>query len=248
MGAFFTNLHARAAATELLIQALRSAGVLPAFVSEPGGGWVSIYPEATENQDHALLERIAKALSSAAGTTVYASLVHDSDVWDVVVLDGGRLLDHYCSQPGYFSGRKRKASGGKVDALLPLCRAGTTADELEDLLKRHLTVGEGLPAHLAARLAAEMEKQKEWLASTYEEAKAGLAAQAAPMPSLQTMLKRLDQKTRKLVSGSGRADTAEDLARAFARMLGIPDGRAELGYGYISRGEAPADLARLISA
>lgn len=30
-------------------------------------------------------------------------------------------------------------------------------------------------------------------------------------------------------------------------MLGIPDGRAELGYNYISRGEAPADFARLIS-
>jgi hypothetical protein len=30
-------------------------------------------------------------------------------------------------------------------------------------------------------------------------------------------------------------------------MLRIPDGRAELGDNYISRGEAPADFARLIS-
>jgi hypothetical protein len=29
-------------------------------------------------------------------------------------------------------------------------------------------------------------------------------------------------------------------------MLGIPDGRAELGYDYVSRGEAPADFVRLI--
>ena len=32
-----------------------------------------------------------------------------------------------------------------------------------------------------------------------------------------------------------------------ARMSGIPDGRAEIGYNEISRGEVPADFARLIS-
>ena len=51
-----------------------------------------------------------------------------------------------------------------------------------------------------------------------------------------------------MLTGVGRTNTAEDLPRAFARMLGIPDGRAELGYTYISRGEAPDGLARLIPA
>jgi len=51
-----------------------------------------------------------------------------------------------------------------------------------------------------------------------------------------------------MLTGVGRTNTAEDLAGAFARMLGIPDGRAELGYTYISRNESPDGLARLIPA
>jgi len=51
-----------------------------------------------------------------------------------------------------------------------------------------------------------------------------------------------------MATGAGRADAAEDLALAFARMLGIPDDRAQLGYTYISRGEAPDGFARLIPA
>ena len=165
-----------------------------------------------------------------------------------MVLDQGRLLDHHCSQPGYFSGKKRKPSGGKVEVLLPLCRAGTIAGELEDLLRRHLTSADPLPAELGARLAAEMERQKQRLAGAYEEMKATLTALGAPMPSLRRMLGQLDRRTRKIATGAGRADAAEDLALAFARMLGIPDGRAQLGYTYISRGEAPDGLARLIPA
>ncbi|HWM76079.1 MAG TPA: hypothetical protein VNS56_00775 [Methylomirabilota bacterium] len=62
------------------------------------------------------------------------------------------------------------------------------------------------------------------------------------------MLGKLDRMSRKMLTGAGPTNAAEGLARAFARMLGIPDGRAELGYTYISRGEAPDGLARLIPA
>lgn len=248
MGTFFTNLHARADAVETILEALRSARALPAYVTEPDQGWISAYPDATEGQDLRLLERIGQALSTAANTAVYASLVHDSDVWDFTIHEGGRLLDHYCSQPGYFSGKKRRPSGGKADVLLPLCTEGTSAGELEDLLKRHLTSEAPLPEALGARLTAEMERQKQWLAGSYEEMKSRLTAMGAPVPSLRAMLARLEGKTRKAVAGSGRAEAAEDLAQAFARMLGIPHGRALLGFKYISRGEAPEGFARLIRA
>jgi len=62
------------------------------------------------------------------------------------------------------------------------------------------------------------------------------------------MLGKLDRMSRKTLTGAGRTNAAEGLARAFARMLGIPDGRAEVGYTYISRGGAPDGLARLIPA
>jgi hypothetical protein len=135
MGTFFTNLHARASAPETFVAALKSIGALPAYVTQPDEGWVGVYPEATEGQDQALLERVGHALSAAAGTVVY-----------------------------------------------------------------------------------------------------------------KAMLGRLDRKTRKMVAGTGRADAAEGLAQVFAHMLGIPKGRAQLGYTYISRGEAPEGFARLIPA
>jgi len=248
MGTFFTNLHARAGAPEAIVEALRGAGALPAYVTEPEGGWVGAYPEATESQDLPLLGRVTQELPTAAGTVVYASLVHDSDVWDFTIHEGGRLLDHYCSNPAYFSGKRRKPSGGKVEVLLPLCKAGTIAGELEDLLERHLTSATPLPGEMGARFTAEMERQKQRLAESYGEMKARLTALGTPMPSLEAMLEQLDQRARKMVSGAGRADAAEDLAEAFARMLGIPDGRALLGYTYISRGEAPGGFARLIPA
>jgi hypothetical protein len=248
MGTFFTNVHTRAAAPETIVAAFKSIGALPAYVTQPEKGWVGVYPEATEGQDQAFLERVGQALSATAGTVVYASLVHDSDVWDFTVHDGGRLVDHYCSNPGYFTGKKRRPSGGKAEALLALCRAGTSSVEIEDLLKRRLTSAAPLPEELGARLRAEMERQKEALAGSYDEMKSRLTALEAPMPSLKAMLGRLDRKTRKMVAGTGRADAAEDLAQAFAQMLGIPEGRAQLGYKYISRGEAPEGFARLIPA
>lgn len=91
-------------------------------------------------------------------------------------------------------------------------------------------------------------RQKQLLAGRYEEMKGGFAAQGAPTPRLETIFKELDRRSRRLITGAGPTDAAEDLAKAFARMLGIPDGRAELGYNFISRGEVPADFARLISA
>jgi hypothetical protein len=248
MGSFFTNLHARTSAAEPIIEALRDIGSLPAYITGPGGGWISVYPKSTEGQDQALLERVGKALSAAVKDVVLASLVHDGDAWDFVVLDKGRLADHYCSRPGYFSGKRRRPSGGKIDTLLPLCRSGTSAADLEDLLKRHLTVAEPMPAADAARLSAELERQKELLAGRYEEMKAGFAAQGAPTPPLGTIFKELDRRSRRLITGAGPTDAAEELAKAFARMLEIPEGRAELGYNYLSRGEAPPDFARLISA
>ena len=40
-------------------------------------------------------------------------------------------------------------------------------------------------------------------------------------------------------TGAGRPNTAEDLGRVVARKLGIPDGRAELGYTCNSRARPP---------
>jgi hypothetical protein len=85
-------------------------------------------------------------------------------------------------------------------------------------------VAEPMPAADAARLSAELERQKELLAGRYEEMKAGFTAQGAPTPPLGTIFKELDRRSRRLITGAGPTDAAEDLAKAFARMLGIPEG------------------------
>src|SRR5437870_6726536 len=49
------------------------------LISAPGSEpWLSVYDEATENQDTALLFEQARRLSTATGTAAVAVLVHDS--------------------------------------------------------------------------------------------------------------------------------------------------------------------------
>src|SRR5262245_52734565 len=106
MGAFFTNLHARTVDATAFERALTTLGALPAYVSEPEGGWLSAYPELTESQDTDELDRLASALSQHLHCAVFAFLVHDSDIFRYVLFEDGKLRDVYDSAPGYFEGKR----------------------------------------------------------------------------------------------------------------------------------------------
>ena len=102
MGAFFTNIHLRAddpaKVLEHLRPLVRNTGVL---VSPEHYGWVTVYPEATEDQGDTL-ESLTRSLSRRLESVAYATLVHDSSVFIYFLYENGSRLDQYNSRPDYF--------------------------------------------------------------------------------------------------------------------------------------------------
>jgi hypothetical protein len=138
MGAFFTNYQVRTNSSEPVALALPRLTTGPAVVSPPAGAWVTVYDAPSEIQDLDVLHHTAQDLSRALGTSVFAFLVHDSDVLVYLLYSDGRLADEFNSCPDYFGksddDAAGPASGGSAGALLPYCRPGTTFEQVERLL------------------------------------------------------------------------------------------------------------------
>jgi hypothetical protein len=137
MGAFFTNLQVRKASAEATCAALEKMNQGRAYVSPDGNGWVTVYCEATDDQNTDTMGRIAAGLSKTLKTEVLGFLVHDSDIAVYWLYRNGELIDEFNSAPNYFEEKEfgtDEASGGNLDVLLPLCVAGTTRDQLEAVL------------------------------------------------------------------------------------------------------------------
>ena len=132
MGSFITNIHVRDADRNAVIEALRSLGVVPAYVrGSPETTWTSIFPEAGDQNDAALPD-MARALSKALKRPVIAFIVHDSDILLYWLCADGKELDRYNSAPGYFTDEETPPEGGNPEALAVYCN--TSADRLARLL------------------------------------------------------------------------------------------------------------------
>jgi hypothetical protein len=122
MGTFISNLHVRRAECQAVVEALQSLGATPAYLGdEPGGAWLNVFPEAGE-QNLPALQEIAQGLSRILRRPAIAFLVHDSDVLQYSLADGGEVLDSYDSAPGLFRRKKARTGGRKchrLKALLP---------------------------------------------------------------------------------------------------------------------------------
>ncbi len=139
MGNFFTNLQVRGSRDDVVEAAGRSYRGRPAFYSDEANGWVSVYPEVTEDQDRARLERLAKSISKRLDTVVIAFLVHDDDILDYALFAFGRRRDRYDSAPDYFgpvSAKKAAASAGDAEVLRSVCGAPATAEAIAAVLDR----------------------------------------------------------------------------------------------------------------
>ena len=138
MGAFFTNLHVRDSPTQAVCGALPKLTLSRAYVSPATNGWVTIYAEATEDQDQGKLCALAAGLSKALKADVLAFLIHDSSVALYWVYRGGDLADQFNSAPDYFgesvNDETRERVRGNPDVMLPLCLSGTTREELDETL------------------------------------------------------------------------------------------------------------------
>lgn len=138
MGAFFTNLHVRNSSTQAVCEALPKLTPSRAYVSRATNGWVTVYTEATEDQDQKKLCALASGLSKTMKADVLAFLVHDSSVALYWLYRSGDLADEFDSAPDYFAesvnDKTRERVRGSANALLPLCVSGTTPTELDEVL------------------------------------------------------------------------------------------------------------------
>jgi hypothetical protein len=138
MGAFFTNCQVRRTSPSAVANALAKLIRSRAYISPEKNGWVTVYAEATEEQDQAVLCRIAAGLSKVLKTDVFGFLVHDSDIAAYWLYRCGALADEFNSAPDYFGETVDDATRARVrgspDALLPLCVAGTTRAQIEAVI------------------------------------------------------------------------------------------------------------------
>jgi hypothetical protein len=80
MGAFFTNLQIRNASTGAICAALPKLTGSRACVSPESDGWVTAYPEATEDQHDETLRAIAGGLSQSLKPDMLGFPVHASAI------------------------------------------------------------------------------------------------------------------------------------------------------------------------
>lgn len=238
MGAFFTNLQARAndpAAVAAALEPLLGADL--AWMSRSQNGWVSIYPESTEGQDARVLEGLASGLSATLGAPVLGILIHDSDVLHLWAFANGALVDEYDSNPDYFeevSPEDRARLQGCPEILAGLGPAGTSAQAIAEAL-----AGRGIkPAADDAQIAAiksRLEARLEQMKKTQPKLARQFEGQVAEM------LEKL--------AGESEAAFVEGRLEALATALGIEPARAMAGYRDIEAHEATiADLVLLPEA
>ena len=137
MGAFFTNYQIRATASKVK-KALEKVVDARAYISPEKNGWVTVYDESSDEQNEAIITRVAAALSKSLKTDVLAFLVHDSDVAMYWLYQAGAIKDEFNSAPDYFDedidDETRARFRGNPEALLPLCIPGTTREDIEAVI------------------------------------------------------------------------------------------------------------------
>jgi hypothetical protein len=146
MGAFIVSFHAKAGDAGPVRNVL-AADAERAWVAPPMNGWVSFYEEQADTQDSGRIEQLCERVSAATGSPVIAFLVHDSDFLCYWLFESGLKRDEYNSCPDYFGDPSDMLEpgdsveeylarlSGDADALLPLCRPGTSRSAIEKFLR-----------------------------------------------------------------------------------------------------------------
>jgi hypothetical protein len=246
MGSFITNLHVRDADRIAIIEALRSIGVVPAYVrGSPETRWTSIFPEAGD-QDDTALPKMAHALSGALKRPVIAFIVHDSDVLLYWLCDEGKELDRYNSAPGYFTDQETPPDGGNPEALMVYCQPG----RLLSLLHPEKSAPEP-PAPTKSDPDAMKDAVRKTLRLSYP-------AFAAKMPNPPSLEEFLAEAEKRWAERSAAAESAPPATEEFvfaehrlaelAKILGIPSRPAIDSYCYLVDGEGSPGSLTLVRA
>jgi hypothetical protein len=169
MGSYFTNVQvharrldamARDGVSGVLRSLLSDEGFVPAgggtadrtILVDAGNDWISVYDEATEEQDQKVLDRLALGLSKLLDTETVAVLVHDSDVLELRLFRSGEAVDRFNSNPSYLgkaSAAERKAARGNADLWAPVLSATVDAARLRAAWKTGTAFAEETLARVA---------------------------------------------------------------------------------------------------
>jgi hypothetical protein len=108
----------------------------------------------------------------ATRAAVFGFVVHDGDVFLYYLFEGGRLVDEYDSDPGYFRGRLRPPKGGDPRIVLKLCVPGTSEEQVRRLLRERRVAPEQAPAPAVPtenleRARVAMEQYRRQVSETY---------------------------------------------------------------------------------
>lgn len=240
MGASFTNFHVRADDRDAAIAGLRLAAALPAFVSKPAAGWISVYPFATEDKGPERVEGMAQMVSASLRTAVMSILVREGDVFFYALCEDGKILDRYSSRPA----SPEPPQGGAPETLLRFCKPGVALPQVVAALHLRQVGRTARSPEEQRRYEKEMREQKKRLKARYPEICRELEAMGLPVPSLEQVLAQLDVVEDAGTGRSGGAATAEEQAAAVAGLLGLPGQRALRGFTSLRDGErAPGALA-----
>jgi len=141
MGAFFTNFQVyrkdgtqaadlikhilaaikEEAASSGFLETKGSAGCerCVLVVSSKGGRWITVYDQATEDQDEEKISALAKTLSKKLIEFVVSVLVHDSDILHVDLFNDGQRVNVYRSLPQGYPGETAATTIDGWAELLP---------------------------------------------------------------------------------------------------------------------------------
>jgi hypothetical protein len=142
MGEFVNSIHVLAETETEVIEGLQALNYLPAYVTAPANGWVSVclyYADSTH---------FGRGLAAHLQTAVLVIDVYDGDVCYYSLFQNGALLDEFDSDPDHWVGdhdengepippkteAEKERLRGQPDALLPYCLPGTTRTQVEEAL------------------------------------------------------------------------------------------------------------------
>jgi len=119
MGASYVNYTIKNAGQMSIARCLSKQR---AFVSREHNEAMVVFDQESDKQDEKVIAKLATQLSSSLDCTVFAVLLHDSDILWYQLYQRGRLRDHYNSTPDYWS-QTAEPSGPKGGDATQLCAA-----------------------------------------------------------------------------------------------------------------------------
>jgi ankyrin repeat protein len=163
MGSSFTNCHVRTSDKARCSKAASEVVSARALLTEPRRGWITVYDEASETQDIAVLQRVAKGLSHKLATDVLAFLIHDSDMFLYHAYRKGKLVDRFNSRPEHFgevTSAERKKWAGSFKKLLPLAPAGVSVERIGRVLGKKTVFQEEIVAAFARLMGIDAARAR----------------------------------------------------------------------------------------